>query len=98
MNKEDRGRKIGQIIAKAWADDAYKQRLLKDAGAVLKEAGVDIPDGQVVRAVENTDKLFHLVLPPRPATGELSDDDLDIAGGGWSPCKALGKEGKVICV
>jgi hypothetical protein len=37
-----------------------------------------------VTVVENTDKQFHLVLPPLPAD-ELSDENLDaVAGGGNS--------------
>jgi hypothetical protein len=38
-----------------------------------------------VTVVENTDKLFHLVLPPVPSD-ELSDEALDaVAGGGmWN--------------
>ena len=41
-----------------------------------------MPDGLAVTVVENTDKQFHLVLPPVP-TDELSDEALDaVAGGG----------------
>jgi len=34
-----------------------------------------------VTVVENTDKQFHLVLPPAP-TDELSDEALDAVAGG----------------
>jgi hypothetical protein len=36
-----------------------------------------------VTVVENTDKQFHLVLPPVP-TDELSDEALDAVAGGSS--------------
>jgi hypothetical protein len=43
-----------------------------------------VPAGMTVTVVENTDKQFHLVLPPVP-TDELSEDALDaVAGGGPS--------------
>ena len=82
MNEKERAMKLQQIIAKAWADEEFKQRLLADATAVLREEGVDVPQGLQVRALENTDKVFHLVLPGRPVgVQELSDDQLDAASG-----------------
>jgi hypothetical protein len=35
-----------------------------------------------VRVVEDTDKMFHLVIPWKPTVAELSDDELDKAAGG----------------
>jgi len=40
-----------------------------------------VPDGMAVTVVENTDKQFHLVLPPVPSD-ELSDEALDAVAGG----------------
>jgi hypothetical protein len=82
MNQEKQGKKMGQVISKAWADDAFKQRLLNDPEAVLKEEGVEIPEGVEVRVVENTDKIFYLLLPPRPLEAELSEAQLAAASGG----------------
>jgi hypothetical protein len=81
MNQEKQGEKMGQVIAKAWADDAFKQRLLNDPAAVLKEEGVEIPEGVEVRVVENTDKIFYLLLPPRPLGAELSEAQLAVVAG-----------------
>ena len=45
---------------------------------------VELPAGQSIKAVENTDKVFHLVIPAKPT--ELSDEDLDaVAGGATNP-------------
>ena len=53
------------------------------AGGIEAE-GIVVPAGMTVTVVENTDKQFHLVLPPVP-TDELSDEALDaVAGGGNS--------------
>jgi Nitrile hydratase, alpha chain len=67
---------FGKIVAKAWRDPAFKAELI-----ALKAEGIDIPAGMTVTVVENTDKLFHLVLPPVPSD-ELSDEALDAVAGG----------------
>ncbi len=82
MNKEELGKKMSRIIARAWSDDAFKKKLLTDTVATLKKEGIDVPAGLEVRAVENTDKVFHLVLPPKPSSGELSEMQLDSVSGG----------------
>ena len=71
-----------QIFSKAWDDPAYKQRLLADATVVLKEGDVDVLQGAEVRAVENTAKVCHIVMPTKPAAVELTDELLDSVAGG----------------
>lgn len=70
MTKQEEGKKMGEIIAKAWSDPVFKERLLADATAVLREEGVRVPEGVEVRAVENTETVFHLVIPPVQALDE----------------------------
>jgi hypothetical protein len=78
LNKEQQGKKMGQIIAKCWADEGFKRKLLADPAATLKAEGVDLPAGLSIKAVENTDKVFHLVIPAKPAgSADLSDAELD---------------------
>lgn len=74
-------RGMGQVVAKAWADAAYKERLKADPAAVLAEQGLDVPDDVEVRVVENTDNVVYLTLPPPPSE-ELSDDALEAVAGG----------------
>lgn len=89
--QEEQSKKMGAVIKKAWEDEAFRQRLLKDATAVLKEEGVEVPAGLEVRAVENTDTVFHLVLPARRVGAALTDAQLEgISGGepgGREPCR-----------
>lgn len=80
MNQEEQDRKMTQVIAKCWADEAFKLKLLSDTAATLNAEGVELPTGMKVKAVENTDKVFHLVIPARPT--DLSDEDLDKVAGG----------------
>ncbi len=70
-----------QLIAKCWAGDDFKRRLLGDTAGTLKAEGIEVPEGFTIDVVENTTHTFTLVIPERQT--ELSDDDLaDIAGGG----------------
>jgi len=79
--RQERARKWGQVVARAWSDEAFKRRLLAEPGAVLREQGVDVPPGVEVRVVENTDAVVHLTLP-RPPAEELSDEQLETVAGG----------------
>jgi len=72
---------MGELITRAWGDAAFKAKLLSDTMAVLKENGIAVPENVTVKAVENTDKVFHLVIPPKPSD-ELSDEDLRKVAGG----------------
>ncbi len=56
-----------KIVAKAWADEGYKARLLADPSAVLAEEGVPVPKDITLHVHENTAKAGHLVLPAVPA-------------------------------
>jgi hypothetical protein len=76
------GPSLSRIVAKAWADPAFKQRLLTNAALALKAEGIALPPGVQLRVVENTDAVWHLVLPAKPA-GQLSDSDLEKIAGGY---------------
>jgi hypothetical protein len=71
----------GQLVARAWSDEAFKARLLAEPGSVLAEHGVEIPAGLEIRAHESTPTLVHLTLPPAPSE-DLSDEQLDAVAGG----------------
>ncbi|MBF0304578.1 MAG: NHLP leader peptide family RiPP precursor [Alphaproteobacteria bacterium] len=75
------GHPVDRIIAKAWADEAFKAKLIADPAATLLAEGIAVPANITLKVVENTDTVLHIVLPPRP-TDELSAESLDgIAGG-----------------
>jgi hypothetical protein len=79
---------MSQVIAKCWADEGFKQKVLADPVATLTSEGVELPAGLSIKAVENTAKVFHLVIPARPT--DLSDVDLDTAVGGAGASSAGG--------
>ena len=75
---------LPEIVRACLKDPALKAKLIADPKAVLAEHGIKVPAGFTVKVVENTPSVFHLVLPHTPATtGELSDDELASAAGGW---------------
>ena len=78
----DRWTQMGQIVAKAWSDPAYKARLLADATSVLKEEGIDYGSGVEVKIVENTDSIRYITLPRPPGESELSEEQLERVAGG----------------
>lgn len=90
MDAKESNVKFGQVIARAWSDDAYKARLLETPREAFKEAGLDLPAGVQVTVVEQTgesasdgkpsvikqtDTQFVLNLPPPPA--DFEDMELD---------------------
>ena len=79
---EDQAKKMGSVVAKCWSDDSFKKKLLADPAATLKAEGVkiDLPAGMTLKAVEDTDKVCHIIIPPKPT--ELSDEQLEMAAGG----------------
>jgi hypothetical protein len=70
-------KKWAVCVAKAWADEDYKKRLLSDAAEVLKEEGVNVPEGMGVRVVENTKNLVHMVLPAAPVSEAGAIEDVE---------------------
>lgn len=78
-----------RIIARAWADEAFKARLLQDPVSVLKEHGVDVSDDVEVRVLENTDQVIHFVLPAR-TQDELNEEQLEKVAGGLDPLRHAG--------
>ena len=51
-----------RVVARAWVDPAYKQRLLTDANAAIAELGYGGQQGERMVVVENAPKLHNLVV------------------------------------
>jgi hypothetical protein len=80
MNQEEHDRRLSQVIAKCWADEGFKRKLLADPIATLNAEGLGVIPGLSIKVVENTDQIFHLVIPANQ--GEFSDEDLENVAGG----------------
>lgn len=84
------------VVAKAWCDEEFKQRLIADPAAVLDEHGIEAPPGVELRILEDSDEVRHLVLPPSPA-GELTDEELSCSIGLDSFSGLCGRCGRCGC-
>lgn len=51
-----------RLVARAWVDPDFKGRLLADARAAALELGLDPGPSPVVVAVENTERVHHMVV------------------------------------
>ena len=83
MTNEEQGKKLSQVIGKALADIEFKRKLISNLGMVLREEGVKLHEGLEVRVVQNIGNLLFIGLPM--TSGELSEEELEMAAGGVSP-------------
>jgi nitrile hydratase len=51
-----------RLVARAWVDPEFKQRLLADAREAAAELGLNAGPSPVVMAVENTEDVHHMVV------------------------------------
>jgi nitrile hydratase len=51
-----------RVVAKAWVDPAYKQRLLQDATEAIAELGYGGRQGEHMQVLENTPAIHNLVV------------------------------------
>jgi nitrile hydratase len=50
-----------RVVAKAWSDPAYKQRLLADGSAACRELGIEMGPTKLV-VVENTERVHNMIV------------------------------------
>ena len=68
-----------KIVARAWMDPAFKERLIADPKAACAELGIDASALNEFVVLENTDKVRHMVVCtlcscyPRPILGRPPD-------------------------
>jgi nitrile hydratase len=51
-----------KVVAKAWVDDDYRQRLLADGTGAVKELGFAGPQGEHIVVVQNSDDVHNVVV------------------------------------
>jgi nitrile hydratase len=51
-----------KVVARAWVDPAYKERLMRDATAAIAEFGFTGRQGEDMVVVENTPKVHNMVV------------------------------------
>lgn len=83
---QEQGKKISQVIAKAWLDPEFQQQLVANPVTVLQEYQVQIPEGlevqldpssfhwQIVPSPDGDGAIFKIPLPPKP--NQIEDETL----------------------
>lgn len=74
-NPEQTRKKWAEIIAKAWTDEKFKQKLMANPSRVLKEYGIEPPAHKTFKIVEETKNEKYLILPESPSS-TLSEEEL----------------------
>jgi nitrile hydratase len=51
-----------KVVARAWTDPAYRERLLADGTAAIAELGISGPEGAHMVVVENTPEVHNVIV------------------------------------
>lgn len=78
QDKEKKMKIWSELVAKAWSDPKFKQKLLSNPKACFAEKGMQITTD--VKIHEETAHCLHLVLPMKPEN--LEEQDWQKASGG----------------
>jgi nitrile hydratase len=63
MYEKEVGPQLGaKVVAKAWTDPEFKQRLLEDASATCREVGIGGVQGEDMVVVENTEGVHNVIV------------------------------------
>lgn len=81
--KEELDRAWSKIVAKAWTDEEFKEKLMNDPTETLKELGFEFQPGQKIELHEQGGRVVHLIFPNKPE-GELSETELKKVAAGVS--------------
>jgi hypothetical protein len=74
--------KWSQLVKRAQNDEQLQERLLSDPAPVLRNEGIEIPDGAEARVLKEGGHL-RCVFESRPASAELNAEELSsVTGGG----------------
>ena len=50
------------VVARAWSDAGFRERLLADGTSAIAELGIDDPEHKVLVAVENTPEVHNVIV------------------------------------
>ena len=80
-------KELAQIIAKAWTDPAFKEKLMKNPKEAFLEGGIPCADGGSIHVHQNKKGDWNFIIPMKPE-GKLSETELREAAGwrdsqGW---------------
>jgi hypothetical protein len=77
MNQEEQKKKVQKVIAKAWEDETFKERLLSNPAETLRSEGLEVPPEVEVRILEKTNNVYYFFLPPKPSDDSIMVESLE---------------------
>jgi hypothetical protein len=94
-----------QIVARAWCDEGFMDRLLSDPRAVLTEHDLEVPPGMEVEVelgtevhIDDTDNMVRRFILPISPSQELMEEELGGDPVAWyCRCGACGRCGGCGC-
>ena len=80
-----------KIIARAWKDDAFKNKLLASPKEAFREYGIEMPDNVAIKVICEEANQSYFILPAEPVKlRDLSETELNqLAAGGEASVKWL---------
>ena len=81
MNTEEQRSAYSKLVAKAWADEDFKAKLISNPTGVMKENGMFVPEGVEFKVMEEPANTRYLVLPKKPAEMVIQETVLRALGG-----------------
>ncbi len=70
-----------KLVAESSEDQNLRQRLLEEPASVLRENGVEVPEGATIKTLEKDDRTIALTVTTN-ADGDLSEEELESVAGG----------------
>jgi hypothetical protein len=84
MNKAQMEQIQKEIIAKAWSDQRFKERLLKNPREILEEYGIHLPPNTKIHVIENHGDDIYFLLPKKIDHSPETDlEKINAAGSGY---------------
>ena len=71
-----------KLVAQSWKYEKLRQRLLEEPAAVLKENGVEVPEGATIKTFVDDGNTIILPLAQEGTERELSEEELESVAGG----------------
>jgi hypothetical protein len=92
MSSEEMKSKLSQLVNRASTDERLKEGLLNHPMPLLKENGIEVPEGTEVRVVADKDTITFSFEPTKQGEStELSEGALSSVAGG-APHPVSGKQ------
>lgn len=61
------------FLKKIRTDEAFKRRFIQNPAKMLREEGMEIPPRAQVKVIEDSEHVWHIILPQKP---KLTEEDL----------------------